>query len=142
MGRLSSYPLQYLRNVSFTDFHVLGMVMPRLGDIAADAAGNVIVPVANQGLHSYRTAGAHEYRVVDDETSPRISYEYTQEDKWWINPFVEAVETSFADTHYYIPVNGVNVSGVKIETVNQPNTTGVLKQYKNSTDPTWPKLKE
>ncbi len=142
MGRLSSYPLQYLRNVSFTDFHILGMVMPRVGDIAVDAAGNYICNVAVQNVKAYRTSAGHTYRVVDDSTSPFVDYVYSQQDMFWINPFVEVRDLSYADAHYYIPVNGVNVSNVVIETNNSPNTTGDLDQYQNSTDPNWPKLKE
>ncbi|AEH03570.1 virion structural protein [Pseudomonas phage PhiPA3] len=140
MGRLTSYPLQYLRNVAFTDFHVLGMVVPRVGDITSLMDGNLITPVANINVRSYRTESSKRWRIYDDALSPNIRYRYDQEDRWRINPFVEVRETSFKDTLYYIRGCDIGVRSVVIEPVNNPNETGDLPDYKNSTDANWPKL--
>lgn len=142
MSRLSSYPLQYLRNVSFTDFHVLGMVMPRVGDIEIDADGNHIVPVANLNVYNYKTVGAHTYKIYDEYSSPNVRYDYIDEDIFYIDPCVDIVEISFKDVHYYIPVNGINVTNVKIELANEPIVDNYLNQYNNSTDPSWPTLED
>lgn len=142
MGRLTSYPLQFLRNVAFTDFHVVGVVAARVGDVDSEASAYMHVPVANIDVQTYRTAGAHWFQVGEVVITPSSNYTYTDEGRWPIDPCVNITETSFNGSSYYLSIAHVTVHGVSITTEETPNTTGVLDQYQNSTDPTWPILKE
>lgn len=129
MERLCSYPLQFLRNVAFTNFHVLGMVMPRIGDIAVDASGNLIVPAVNTGVRNV-SAKASSYIPIDDViVGPSVNYHYDQYGRYRIDCCVDIVETSFKDVRYLIPAGNINVISYKGEVINNPDPGGNLDQY-------------
>lgn len=142
MGRLSSYPLQFLRNVAFTDFHVVGVTSTRVGDVDSEAFAGMHTPVANINVQSYRTAGNQIFQISDSTITPPVDYTYVDEDHYHFDPCVNIQETSFNHSSYYLSVAHVTVHGVSIVTDETPNTTGVLDTYLYSNDPTWPVLKE
>lgn len=130
MERLSSYPLQFLRNVAFTNFNVLGIVMPRVGDISAEGSGNLIVPAVNIGLKNYSTTGNTRIAIDASTVGPDISFRYDQYGKYYIDPMVDIWETSFNDVHYAIPTCNIGLRG--FDGVNQvtPDPDGILDEYK------------
>lgn len=130
MEQLSSYPLQFLRNVAFTDFHVLGMVMPRIGDISVDASGNLIVPAVNIGLKKYASLGSSLITINDAIVGPEVNYHYDQYGRYFIDPCVDIWESSFSNAHYIIPVTNMGLRGLEIKNIMTPDPNGNLDQYK------------
>lgn len=140
MSQLSSYIAQYLRNVEFTKFHVLGMVMPRIGDIEVKTGDTLIVPIVNIGLRAYSEYERARYLLSNAAVGPDVTWSYSQYGSWYINPMVNIVETSFRDTAYPLPVCNIGVGNVSIEVINNPDPNGDLGFYEPDTDPNWPKL--
>lgn len=140
MSKMSSYIAQYLRNVEFTKFHVLGMVMPRVGDISAWSGDTHIVPVVNIGLRDYGVLDKARYTIDDAVVGPNINWTYSQYGRWWINPFVNVRETSFKNGNFPVPVLNIGVGRVSITVHNNPDPDGELGFYEPSDDPNWPKL--
>lgn len=140
MSKMSSYIAQYLRNVEFTNFHVLGMVMPRLGDISVFSGDTMITPIVNIGLRAMDVLASYRYRISDAVVGPNINWSYSQYGTYWINPFVNVFESSFKERGYPMPVCNVGVGSVSIQVTNTPDPTGELGIYDNSTDPNWPKF--
>lgn len=129
MGRLSSYPLQFLRNVAFTNFNVLGMVMPRIGDISVEASGNLIVPAVNIGVKKVASQAFSRIPVNDVIVGPTVNYHYDQYGRYRINCCVDVVETSFKDAYYIIPTCNTGLVGYAGEVLRDPNPSGELDQY-------------
>lgn len=129
MEGLCSYPLQFLRNVAFTNFNVLGMVMPRILDIAADASGNLIVPAVNIGVKNVSALAKSLILVNDVIVGPEVNYHYDQYGRYRINCCVDIVETSFNNGHYIIPNGNIGITNYKAENLINPNPSGNLDQY-------------
>lgn len=129
MEQLSSYPLQFLRNVAFTDFHVIGMVMPRIGDISVDGSGNLIVPAVNTGLRDYASEGYSQVKISDAVVGPEIIYRYDQYGRYVVDCCVDIWESSFKDAYYVIPVTNMGLRGLDIVNVMNPDPDGNLDQY-------------
>lgn len=129
MERLSSYPLQFLRNVAFTNFNVLGMVMPRVGDISVDASGNLIVPAVNIGVKNVAAQGFSHIPVNDVIVGPEVSYHYDQYGRYRVDCCVDIWETSFKDAHYVIPCCDIGLINYKGEVLRDPDPDGNLDQY-------------
>lgn len=140
MGKLSSYIAQYLRNVEFTKFHVLGMVMPRIGDIAVKTGDTLTVPIVNIGLRAYDAYAKARYLISDETVGPNLKWSYAQYGSWWINPFVNIVETSMRERAYPMPVCNIGVSNVSVVVHNNPPEDGSLEFYDPTPEPNWPKL--
>lgn len=140
MSKLSSYIAQYLRNVEFTKFHVLGMVMPRIGDIAVKAGDGLIVPIVNIALRQYAALEKARYAISDVVVGPNINWWWKQQGSWKIDPCVNIIETSFKEGRYPVPIANLGFSNVSVVVHNTPDPDGNLDFYKPSDDPNWPKF--
>lgn len=140
MSRMSSYIAQYLRNVEFTKFHVIGIVMPRLGDYAVKSGNSEIVPIVNVNVRNMTTRGASLIKIPAVTVGPSITWTYHESDEYWIDPCVNIVETSFKEHAYPLPVCNIGVGRVSISVPIPDNPDGELDIYENSTDPQWPKF--
>lgn len=140
MSKMSSYIAQFLRNVEYTKFHVLGMVMPRIGDISVKMGDTLVVPIVNIALRQYAALEKARYTISDAVVGPEISWTYRQEGRWWIDPMVNVRETSFNSGKYPLPVVSLGVSNVQVVVHNEPDPDGELGFYEPSDDPAWPKL--
>lgn len=140
MSRMSSYIAQYLRNVEFTKFNVLGMVMPRLGDISAFSSSGDLVPVVNINLRDYSSKGKSLIELSDETIGPNVDWSYRGYGTYWIDPCVDIVETSFKQHDYPMPVCNVGIGGVSITVHSNPNPDGELDFYDPPTESDWPKF--
>jgi hypothetical protein len=140
MSRMSSYIAQYLRNVEFTKFHVLGIVMPRLGDMSAHSGETQVVPIVNINVRDIGARGMSLIRLPDALIEPNISWSYKQSGTWWIDPCVNIVETSFKEHAYPMPVCNIGVGAVSIVESRTTDPDGDLEFYEESSDPQWPKF--
>jgi len=140
MTKMSSYIAQYLRNVEYTKFHVLGMVMPRIGDISASSGETLIVPIVNIALRQYAALEKARYIINDVIVGPEINWHYKQQGSWYIDPMVDIRETSFKDGRYPMPVVGLGISNVSITVHNNPDPDGDLDFYEPPTGTDWPKF--
>lgn len=140
MSRMSSYIAQFLRNVEFTKFHVLGIVMPRLGDISVHASSGNLVPIVNINVRQMETRGKTLVKIDSATVGPNINWSYSQKDHYWIDPCVNIVETSFKEHAYPMPVCNIGVGRVSISVPSTPSPDGELDIYANSSDPNWPKF--
>jgi hypothetical protein len=139
MARLSSYPLQYLRNVAYTDFHVLGIVCTRLGDIEAEAGDDMKLTLNYTTVQNVWSEGFTGVNIPDLGVMPNITLE-TEDTGDWVIPVWPCIsDLSLSEGHYCLNINQINVQNVSIVADNEPSTTGELPEYDNSTDPTWPK---
>lgn len=142
MTRMSSYIAQYLRNIEFTKFHVLGMVMPRLGDISAHSGNGELVPIVNINMRNITTLGKTLIPIKDGNITPTILWSYRGYGRYWIDPCIDIVETSFKEHAYPMPVCNVGVGQVSISVPSNPNPDGDLDFYDPPTDPNWPKFEK
>lgn len=140
MGRMSSYIAQYLRNVEYTKFSVLGIVMPRLGDYSAYSESGNLVPIVNINVRQMETRGKSLITINDANVDPTILWTYTPYGRYQVDPCVNIVETSFKEHAYPIPVCNIGVGRVSISVPASANPAGDLGIYENSTDPDWPKF--
>lgn len=140
MSRMSSYIAQYLRNIEFTKFHVLGIVMPRLGDISAKASSGNVVPIVNVNIRDMATRGMSLIRLSDVVVGPNLSWSYHEHDYYWIDPCVNIIETSFKEHAYPLSVCDIGIGRVSITESRTINPDGELDIYENSNDPQWPKF--
>lgn len=140
VARLSNYAAQFLRNVEFTKFNVIGIVQPRIGDISVKAGDTLIVPAIAIGLKAMEVYASFRYLISSNVIGPAINWSYSQEDYVYINPMVDVVETSFNNGKYPMPVCNIGLQGLSIVVHNEPDPNGDLGIYENPTDPNWPKF--
>lgn len=140
MGKLCSYPLQFLRNVSFTSFHVVGMVVARVGDIDVEYGADYWVNLPYVTVQSYRTEGFTGIQIPDYDVMPNITPSWQDYGDYTIPTDVPIRELSLSEAHYRFNLMDINVGNVSMVADNEPSTTGDLQGYQNSTDPNWPKV--
>lgn len=140
MSRLSSYPLQFLRNVAFTNFHVLGIIVPRVGDVSAEAEYEYYVNLPYVTVRHYWSEGFTGIQIPDYETMPNVTPFYEDDSTHYINPNVCVNESSMRVYAYRFSLMDTTIGRVTIiEDVEAP-TDGKLIGYTPSTDPNWPEV--
>jgi hypothetical protein len=138
MGRMSSYPLQYLRNVAFTNFHVIGTVAVRLGDYKADAASYANINIGVINVMSYRSSAEHYIPIYDKDVIPGINYTYDQTLERKIDPTVTIKDLTDASSNTRVNIPIVGIRAVTFTYDETPPADGTLDGYLNSDDSTWP----
>lgn len=140
LSRMSSYYAQFLRNVEFTRFHVLGSVMPRLGDISFKSGNTEVVPITNINLVEISAFEKSLIKIPDISVGPDVVMTHSSSDRFWIDPCVDIYETSFKEHAYPMPVCNIGIGRVSITETRASDPDGDLGIYLNSTDPQWPKF--
>ena len=138
MGELSSYPLQYLRNVSLTKFHVLGMVSTRVGDIATQSGHVHYAKVVNTEVKNLASRGEHNYGLNDANLVPEIDYDFDMKAHYKINVLTDVKDASSSRARYNVKGNALQFGNVSIRTFANPDDSGDLDQYVDPNDPQWP----
>lgn len=138
MGDLSSYPLQFLRNVSYTDFAVMGIPAIRVGDQWAITGDYKRINTLDFNVRSVRGADYTELLIPSAEVFPNVTHDVTESMSYHINPWVCTVEDMSDAGYYRLNVQDVTIRRMKIEVDYEPVTNGKLDQYQNSDDPEWP----
>jgi hypothetical protein len=117
MGQLSSYSVQYLRNINHADFRFIGMPAIRLGDVAADSRSRFTVPSGRISVLHKHSHHAHGYRIGDD----------------WLFPPTEL--TAATDTHLHIdPTVAVQVKPDSMAYIRLNTACVGLRRYQFAVD--------
>lgn len=140
MGKLSSYPLQYLRNVSYTDFHVLGMPAVRVGDIEVETESHDFIVAPTADVTAVQTSTATEYDITQEDISPPISLEVETQTKYVVDSRLKITEDLSSMGHFRLNAMDVTVRSFRYVTEQEPNESDTTTQYTPSTDPEWPTL--
>lgn len=138
MGELSSYPLQYLRNVSLTKFHVLGMLSTRVGDITTAAKDLKKIKVVDTNVQRYSSNARQTYYLTNAVIFPPFTYDYHVKTAYKIPTELGVKDLSFNKGKYKLK-STLGIRNVSIRTIEKPFDDN-LKQFNNSDDPNWPKL--
>lgn len=141
MKRLSSYPLQYLRNVAYTNFHVLGMVQVRLGDYRAEMGSYFRVPVDHISVRNYKASASHLVKITDKIVLPDVDYSADGTLFRKIDPTVYVRDLSLATTRVKTKVPHVGLQKVTfiVPDIDLP-ADNFLGEYRNSDDPLYPDM--
>lgn len=141
MKRLSSYPLQYLRNVAYTNFHVLGMVQVRLGDYRAEMGSYIRLPVDQISVRNYKSSASHTIKVTDKIVMPDVDYSADGTLFRKIDPTITVRDLSLATVKVKTKVPHIGLQSVKfiVPPIDEP-ADGYLGQYQNSDDPLYPDM--
>jgi hypothetical protein len=138
MGRLSSYPLQYLRNVNYTDFHLIGTPAIRLGDYVVDTKSFNKVVTTELNVVKARAVTSMNYDITQDNLLPNLTISGDTDQSYTIDPLIVIRERFNNMGHYRLNVLDVGVGRVSLTVEHTVNDTGVLEQYNESDDPEWP----
>lgn len=141
MERMSSYPLQYLRNVAYTNFTILGLPQVRLGDYRAAMSSGFRVPVDQINCHAYYSKAEHEIKIYDKVIMPEVDYTADGTLFRKIDPTIYFNDLSLARS--YVKTKQPSVSLRKVTFIVPPITEpadGYLGNYAVSTDPLYPDM--
>lgn len=142
MERMSSYPLQYLRNVAYTNFHILGMVQVRLGDYRAAMSSYFRVPCDMLTCHAYYSKAEHHIKIHDKIVMPDVDYTANGTLFRKIDPTVYFRDLSLAKVKIKTRMPSVWLREVRFITPPiTPPANNHLGNYKVSTDPLYPDMK-
>lgn len=112
MSRLSSYPIQYLRNTEYTDYKTVGLPVLRVGDIAYDQENTMNV------MDAYLTPLWYESEQTVDYRLPQVDLavnDWVEEyDEWTIDTELKIWDTTEDDTSYWMGHNTQVIYGVSI----------------------------
>lgn len=128
MDNLTAYPLQYLRNVSSTDYRQLGIPAIRVGDISVNTKGEHWANVIGVDAIRYRGTGRSEVVLPGDMVMPPISVDARTAAKYLIPTTVGFAEEHSSVGRYRINANSVGVRGFSYTTTDNPSG-GELLQY-------------
>ncbi len=129
MGQLSSYPLQYLRNVASTDYRQMGVPAIRLGDISARTRSHDYVRAVSFGLVGYRVRGQSGLHITPDDLVPPITYSAATKTHLGFDPSVEVIEKFASLGTFRINISDVGLRRMSIVTEQTPVPDGNLTQY-------------
>lgn len=131
MGRLSSYPLQYLRNVNYTDFHVLGTVSTRIADFAAAGSMRYIGNYVNTSLQAVGAKSQSEISISEGIITPTFNYDYEMSSKHHIDPCVDITDLTSNTAHYKMSLGNFGLRGVSITVTPPANQSTDLDEYED-----------
>lgn len=140
MKRLSSYPLQYLRNVAYTNFHVIGMPTVRVGDFRASVDSSFRVVVDEINVHAYKSTGFVKTKITDAHVLPDIDLTADGTLYRKIDPSVIIQDLSLAEVKIKTRMPSVGLQKVRFITDDAPLVDNYLGQYQNSADPLYPDM--
>lgn len=128
-ARLSSYPLQFLRNTTLSDFHVTGVPTTRLGDIETEAGGHTMANVSNVTVKHLDGKG---FTNIDlgNVNAPDLEYDFDMTGEYKIDPTVNIRDVSYRDAGYYVPIKPIGLRSINI-TVHQRDGDGNLDIYED-----------
>jgi len=129
MGDLSSYPLQYLRNISSTDYRQIGVPAIRAGDysVSTQSLDHVNEPLAN--VFRYAGAVTGEVDLYDTAITPEVEYTARTEGQLAIDPLVDVRELYEALGHYRLNASDVGLRGIRFVANETPDGNNTLMEY-------------
>lgn len=131
MGRLSSYPLQYLRNTNYTDFHVIGTVTTRIGDIGIQGDVTYKGNYSTVGLKELDVVAENETDLTNAVISPDMTYDFDMESTHVISPDVGIKDITYRAFEYSAPLGMFGVKGVSIVVHKDPAADSNLDFYED-----------
>ncbi|MNV40169.1 hypothetical protein D3C71_1317700 [compost metagenome] len=140
MKRLSSYPLQYLRNVAYTNFHVIGMPSIRLGDYRAEVGASIRIVADEVNVQTVRSQGFVKTKITDKVVLPDIGLSADGSLYRKIDPMVGITDLSLASVKIKTKMPSVHLQKVTFITDDSPPVDNYLGQYQNSDDPLYPDM--
>lgn len=135
---LSSYPLQFMSNVAFTDFTVLGLLDTRFGDTSVDTSDIKRFAIDDFTVRHMHTEVRTDFSLPADVIDPDVTYGAETGAAYHYNPMVDMKERFDMGGHYRIDVEGVGIRGFSLVFDQTPIENGQMDQFKPSTDPKWP----
>jgi len=140
MKRLSSYPLQYLRNVAYTNFHVIGMPSIRLGDYRAEMSAYFRATVDEVSVHAYKSSAERTIKITDKIVMPTIRESADGNIYRKIDPTVYMEDLSLAVSKVKTRVPHIGLMKVTFSVDTPEPDTNYLDHYQNSNDPNYPDM--
>jgi hypothetical protein len=140
MKRLSSFPLQYLRNVAYTNFHVIGNIGVRLGDYGATGDNNVRAVVDETTVEEYTTSAINRIKIPDAAVMPmtRLTADGTLFAK--IDPMVGILDLTKSRVNIRVKADSVGLRKVQFIVDNSKPVDNYLGEYRNSDNPDYPDM--
>ncbi len=131
MGRLTSYPLQYLRNVNYTDFHIVGVTSTRVGGVDVSGEGRIRGNFFTTAIKAMDTRAEHDVALKDAVIAPGLEYDYDMEATYKIDPCVNVRDLTTTDIGYNVPLGMFGVRGVSIEVHEDHSPENALNFYED-----------
>lgn len=135
---LCSYPLQFMSNVAFTDFTVLGLISTRLGDQWAEKEDYKKINIVDFTVRHYHTEVRTDFTLPADVIDPEVKYDSESGAAYHYDPMINVREIYGHMGNYRFDVESVGIRGYSLVFDEVPIEDGQMDQYKNSTDPDWP----
>lgn len=129
IGRLSSYPLQFLRNVAFTDFTVLGLVSARFGDMWSEKEDLVRFYDSDITIRKVNASLSTKFSLPIEAIDPEIEYSAETNSCYQIDPTVDIRFVNQALGFYRAPVPGIGIRGYSFTFDQDPVEGELLDQY-------------
>lgn len=140
MKRLSSFPLQYLRNVAYTNFHVIGNVGIRVGDYLTEATNEVRVNVGDTTVMTYTTSAKNTVKITAGILLPGPTLRSNGTLFAKVNPCIGVRYEGMERKVTKLTVDRVGLMDIKFIADNSPPVANALGEYRNSTDPNYPDM--
>jgi hypothetical protein len=135
---LSSYPLQFMSNVAFTDFTVVGLTDTRFGDQWGETSDHKRFAIDDWTVRHMHTEVRTDFALPAEVIDPDVTYGAATEASYYINPMVDMKELYGHMGKYRFDVASVGIRGFSLVFDQTPIEDGQMDQYQNSTDPQWP----
>ena len=127
---LSSYPLQFMSNVAFTDFTVLGLLDTRFGDHWAETSDSKVVIVDDWTVRHMHTETRVEFALPAEVIDPTVTYGAETGALYHYDPMVEVKEIYDRQGAYRLDGASVGIRGFSFVWDETPITDGQMDQYK------------
>ncbi|ARV77300.1 virion structural protein [Pseudomonas phage Noxifer] len=127
---LSSYPLQFMSNVAFTDFTVLGLLDTRFGDHWAETSDSKVVIVDDWTVRHMHTETRVEFALPAEVIDPTVTYGAETGALYHYDPMIEVKEIYDRQGAYRLDGASVGIRGFSFVWDETPITDGQMDQYK------------
>jgi hypothetical protein len=135
---LSSYPLQFMHNVAFTDFTVVGMLDTRFGDQWGETSDYKKIDIVDITIRHMHADVTTDFALPAEVIDPDVTVTTEIGAAYFINPMVDMKELYGQIGNYRFDIESVGIRGYKLVFDETPIENGQMDQYTNSTDPNWP----